>query len=179
MNREEFRDQLLAPVYQWTSLGRQSSKLMVAAGEVVSLRYRRLLWRSPHAETYDWAELAQMTKEKVIVPMECAAAMGSVLPVLTANFVVQTGGALLACARAAASVATSHGKEEMVEHAQTLCHALRAVVATCWQLGGCTAELASAGVVPLLRQVSENSHRLGRRQSNAASLNSARCVRKC
>ena len=43
MNREELRDQLMAPVLQWTALGRQSSELMTGSLAVIHQRSNRLL----------------------------------------------------------------------------------------------------------------------------------------
>lgn len=160
MKREELRDDLLVPVYRWTSLGRQSNKLMVAAGEVIHLRYRRLLWTDARSDVFDWTEVAQMTKEKVVVPMESAVAMSRALTAQTAAFVAQTGGALLACASAATSLVRSDSRQEVAEHTRSLSRALSAIGVTLWQSSGCLAEVASAGLAPLLRQVNENVERL-------------------
>ena len=162
VNREALRDRLLTPVYQWTRLGRQSSKLMVAASEVVGMRYRRVLRSNPQTETY-WAEVAQMNIEKVSVPIECAAAMASALPVQTARFAAQTGGALLACMRAASALAASRSAEEMAEQTKGCAQALSDLIASSWQISGFPAEIASAGVAPLLRQVTANVERLNKR----------------
>ncbi|HNI00353.1 MAG TPA: hypothetical protein PK958_15465 [Rhodocyclaceae bacterium] len=162
LNREQLRDRLLAPVYQWTRLGRQSSKLMVAASDVVSLRYRRLLRSNPVAAAY-WAEVAQMNLEKVSVPIECAAAMASTLPVQTARFAAQTGEALLGCVRAASALVGTRSHEEIIVQTLGLVDAVGDLVTSFWQLAAYPAEVASAGVAPLLRQVDENRDRLNKR----------------
>ena len=63
MNREEVRDQLLAPVLQWTRLGRQFNQGMLASMEVITQRSYGLLRGHTSGDGHDWEEMALMTRD--------------------------------------------------------------------------------------------------------------------
>ncbi|MEF8748886.1 MAG: hypothetical protein V5B31_13875 [Candidatus Accumulibacter propinquus] len=160
MNREELRDQLMAPVLQWTALGRQSSELMTGSLAVIHQRSNRLLRGATLREAHDWAEMGAMTHEKVTVPLESAVAMATALQNEAQQFVTQTTEASLAVAGSAMALFGSRSADEFGARQLALGQAL-ANVALCWyQLYGRAAAVAEQGMRPILRQVRDNAQRL-------------------
>jgi hypothetical protein len=150
MNREELRDQLLAPVFQWTRLGRQTNRLMTGSSAVISYRTRRLLRAGAFSRQADWDEVARMTREKVEIPLQAAtamAAMVAMLPVVK-QFWTHTGQSMLACSSDSMSLLGSRGPEEFRERQADLCATLINASVGWFRVFGSLAEVASQGVAP-------------------------------
>lgn len=161
MNREEVRDQLLAPVLQWTRLGRQFNQGMLASMEVITQRSYGLLRGHTSADGHDWEEMALMTREKVAVPLEGLAAMMTTLPGEVARFWTRTGEAMAACAGSAMSLAASRSAEDLRARRTQFGEALVGSALAWYQLFGSAATLTDAALTPLIRQVRDNAERLG------------------
>lgn len=156
MNREEVRDQLLAPVLQWIRVGRQSSRLLVGSMEVVGERSQQLLRGATLRQRHDWQEMGVMTREKVAVPLEAAVAMASAMQSEAQDFVAEAGEKAIA-------LAGSRSGEDFSARQAAFGEALLAS-ALCWyQLWGRAAEVVEQGMRPILRQVEDNAGRLGTR----------------
>lgn len=160
MNREELRDQLLSPVLQWIRLGRQSSELMVRSMEVISERSNGLVRGVTLRDSHDWAEMGLMTREKVTVPLESAAAMTSALQSQAQRFLTQISEATLAVVSSTMTLASSRSSEDFSARQTALCSSLLGVALSWYQLSGRAAEVAEQGLRPILRQVRDNSRRL-------------------
>jgi len=164
MNREELRDQLLWPVLQWIRLGRQTSELMTRSLEVIGERSNSLLRGATLREPHDWAEMGLMTSEKVTISLEALAAMTSALQSEMQRFLTQTSEATLAVASSALTLATSsRGAEDFSARQAALRTSLLSVAMSWYQLSGRAAEVAEQSLRPILRQVQDNSQRLGGR----------------
>ncbi|WP_291986831.1 hypothetical protein [Candidatus Accumulibacter sp. ACC007] len=163
MNREELRDQLLAPVLQWTRLGRQTSRLMTASTAVISYRSRRLLRAGALTRRADWAEAALMTREKVEVPLESATAMAAAMLPAMQQFWTHAGQSMLACTSDSLSLVCSRNSEQFRERQAELGTTLINVTVGWFRLLGSVADVASQGVAPVLRQVQANAARLEKR----------------
>ena len=161
MNREEVRDPVLAPVLQWTRLGRQFNQGMLASMEVITQRSYGLLRGHTSGDGHDWEEMALMTREKVAVPLEGLAAMASALPGEVASFWTRTGEAMAACAGSAMSLAASRSVEDLRERQADLGEALVGSALAWYALFGSAATLTDAALAPLIRQVKDNAERLG------------------
>ncbi len=157
MNREEVRDQMLAPVLQWVRVGRQTSRLMVGSMEVVGQRSHRLLRGAMLRERHDWSEMGAMTREKVAVPLESAAAVASAMQSEAQQFLTRSSEALLA-------VAGSRSADEFMTRQAAFGEALLGAALNWYQLWGRTAAVVEQGLRPILRQVEDNAERLGERQ---------------
>jgi len=163
MNREELRDQLLAPVLQWTRLGRQTSRLMTASAAVISYRSRRLLRAGALSRQADWAEVAQMAREKVEVPLESATAMAAAMLPAMYQFWTHAGQSMLACTNDSVALASSRDSEDFRERQAELRTTLINASVGWFRIFGTVAEVASRGMTPLLRQVQANAERLEKR----------------
>ena len=163
MTREELRDQLFAPVLQWTRLGRQSSRLMTASTAVLSYRSRRLLRAGAISRQADWDEVALMTREKVEVPIEAATAMAVAAVPAVRQFWTHAGLSMLACTSDTLSLAGSRSADDFRERRVALCTTLINASVGWFRLFGTVAEIAGQGVSPVLRQVEANAERLARR----------------
>ncbi|MBP6708685.1 MAG: hypothetical protein KA223_05955 [Candidatus Accumulibacter sp.] len=164
MNREEVRDQMLAPVLQWVRVGRQTSRLMVGSMEVVGQRSHRLLRGAMLRERHDWSEMGAMTREKVAVPLESAAAVASAMQSEAQQFLTRSSEALLAVAGSAAVLAGSRSADEFMTRQAAFGEALLGAALNWYQLWGRTAAVVEQGLRPILRQVEDNAERLGERQ---------------
>ena len=163
MNREEVRDELLAPVLQWIRVGRQSSRLLVGSMEVVGERSQQLLRGATLRQRHDWQEMGVMTREKVAVPLEAAVAMASAMQSEAQDFVAEAGEKAVALAGSVAALAGSRSGEDFSARQAAFGEALLAS-ALCWyQLWGRAAEVVEQGMRPILRQVEDNAGRLGTR----------------
>ncbi|MBL8396124.1 MAG: hypothetical protein JNK99_15495 [Candidatus Accumulibacter sp.] len=163
MNREEVRDQLLAPVLQWIRVGRQTNRLMIRSMEVIGQRSNRLLRGTTLREKHDWGEMGAMTREKVAVPLEAVVAMSSAMQSEAQQFLAEGSQATLAVVGSAADLAASRSTDEFRTRQAALGEAMLGV-ALCWyQLWGRTAEVVGQGLRPILRQVEDNANRLGTR----------------
>jgi hypothetical protein len=160
MKREQVRDQLLAPVLQWTRLGRQANKLMVGSMEVISYRSSRLFRGATLREQHDWPEMGLMAKEKIAVPIEAAVAMTSALQSETQQFVSEIGQATLTVAGSMMALATSRSTEEFGARQLALGEAMIGAALSWYQVFGRAAEVAEQGLRPILRQVTDNAERL-------------------
>ncbi|EXI82474.1 MAG: hypothetical protein AW10_00582 [Candidatus Accumulibacter appositus] len=163
MNREELREQLLAPVLQWTRLGRQTSRLMTASNAVISYRSRRLLRAGAISRQADWDEVALMTREKVEVPLEAASAVAVAMLPAAKQFWTHAGLSMLACSSDSMSLLGSRNAEEFRERQAELCATLINVGVGWWRAFGGLAEIGSQGMAPLLREVQANAERLAKR----------------
>jgi hypothetical protein len=163
MNREEVRDQLLAPVLQWIRVGRQSSRLLVGSMEVVGERSQQLLRGATLRQRHDWQEMGIMTREKAAVPLAAAVAMASAAQSEAQDFVAEAGEKAIALAGSMAALAGSRSGEDFSACQAAFGEALLAS-ALCWyQLWGRAAEVVEQGMRPVLRQVEDNAGRLGTR----------------
>ena len=160
MNREELRDQLLAPVLQWTRLGRQSSRLMTGSGAVISYRSRRLLRSSALSRQADWAELSLIAREKVELPLESAAVMAAAMVPAARHFWTHAGQSMLALTSDSMSLACSRNAEDFRQRQAALTTTLINASVGWFRLFGTTAEIAGLGLAPILRQVETNARRL-------------------
>ena len=160
MNREELRDQLLAPVLQWTRLGRQSSRLMTSSGAVISYRSRRLLRSSALSRQADWAELSLMAREKVELPLESATVMAAAMVPAAHQFWTHAGQSMLALTSDSMSLACSRNAEDFRQRQAALTTTLINASVGWFRLFGTTAEIAGLGLAPILRQVETNARRL-------------------
>ena len=163
MNREELRDQLLAPVLKWTRLGRQTNQLMTASSAVISYRSRRLMRALVRPRQADWTELTLMTREKMEVPLESAAVMVSVMAPAAQRCWTHAGQSMLACTSDTLSLAGSRSPAEFSERQAALSTTLINATVGWLQLWGTAAEIAGQGLTPVLRQVQSNAERLGKR----------------
>ena len=163
MNREELRDQLLAPVLQWTRLGRQSSRLMTGSGAVISYRSWRLLRTSPLSRQADWAELGLMASEKVEVPLESATVMAAAMLPAAQQLWTHAGQSMLALTSDSMALACSRSAEDFSQRQAALTATLINASVGWFRLFGSAAEIAGLGLAPVLRQVEANAQRLGTR----------------
>lgn len=163
MNREEVRDQLLAPVLQWTKLGRQINQAVLDSAEVVAQRSSGLLRGNKDGSGRDWKEVARMTREKVAVPLEGIGAMVKALPGETTRFWVRTGEVVAASASSVVSLAGSRSVEDLRTRGARFGETLVDSALVWYQLFGSAATLTAAAVSPLVRQVRDNAERLGQR----------------
>ena len=161
MNREEVRDQLLAPVLQWSRLGRQLNQGMLASVEVVTHRSYGLLRGHTAAEGHDWEEMALMSREKITVPLEGLAAMATLLPTEVAKFWMRTGEAMLACTGSAMSLAASRSADDFKARQAQFGEALVGSALAWYQVFAGAAKLTDAALSPIIRQVRDNAERLG------------------
>lgn len=160
MHRDELRDQLLSPVLKWIRLGRQSSELMVGSMEVIAQRSNGLLRGAMLRERHDWAEIGQMTHEKLTVPLQALASMTSSMQSEAQQFLTQASAATLAVAGSAMTLASSRSLEDFSARQTALCSSMLNFAMTWYQLSGRTAEVAEQGLRPILRQVKDNAQRL-------------------
>ncbi len=163
MNREELRDQLFAPVLQWTRLGRQVNALMIGSMEVIWLRSNGLLRSWPIPDEQQWAEVLAMTKEKIEVPIEALGATVVALHGETQQFLAQTRETSGALVSGALSLATGRGSGESETLPAALGDPLINLALGWYQLWGRAAEVTEQGLRPILRQVQDNASRLGQR----------------
>jgi hypothetical protein len=163
MNPEELRDQLLAPLLQWTRLGRQSSELMTGSLAVIWERSNDLRRGVMLQQQHDWNEMGLMTKEKVTVPIEAVVAMGQAMHAEALQFVPASGQAALAVAGSAAALASSRSGAAFCAGQAALYRSLLDSAIHWYQLWGRAATVAEAGLRPILRQVNGNAQRLGDR----------------
>lgn len=164
MDRNELRDQLMVPILQWTSLGRQLQALVSGSMEVIWERSHGLLRSLPTLFAGQGTELYLMSSEKVVVPVE---ALGTTLAALQSQmqqFLSQTAATTSALAGDAMTVGSSvlpapstpENQDELGEH-------LLALLLAWYQLSGRLAFVAEQGLQPLLRQVQDNAARLTKR----------------
>lgn len=162
MNREELRDQLLAPVLQCTRLGRQTNQLMVASNEVISQRSSRLLRAGPTTGQAVCAEVALMVQEKVEVPLESAIAMASAMIPAAQRFWTHAAESTLACGSDSVSLLGSRSADDFRARQGALATTLINATLGWFQLWGVAADVASQGLQPILRQVNANAARLAK-----------------
>ncbi|MEF8698143.1 MAG: hypothetical protein V5B32_10720 [Candidatus Accumulibacter sp. UW26] len=160
MHPEELRDRLLAPLLQWTRIGRQSSELMTGSLAVIWQRSNALRRGVMLQQQHDWKEMGLMTKEKVTVPIEALVAMGRALHAEALQFVPASGQAALAVAGSAAALASGTA---LRTGQAALYRSLLDAAINGYQLWGRAATVAEAGLQPILRQVNGNAQRLGER----------------
>ncbi|MCM8594984.1 hypothetical protein [Accumulibacter sp.] len=160
MNREELRDQLLAPVLAWTRLGRQTSALIVASMEVIGSRSSTLIRANTLRGSHDWPEMCTMTSEKLTVPLQAMLAMASAMQTETRQFLAEAGEAAAALASGAVGMTASGGAGEERGAPADLGHLLISSALVWYQLWGRAAEVLEQGLQPILRQVQSNADRL-------------------
>lgn len=163
MNREELRDHLLAPVLQWTQLGRQTSVLMTASGAVINARGRHLLRAGVFGHPADADEIARMAREKIDVPLESATAMAAAMVPAVSQFWTHAGVSMLAWVTDSVSLATSRTPEEFCERQEALRQTMINAGVGWFRVLGTAAEVVGQGVAPVLRQVQDNAARLDKR----------------
>jgi hypothetical protein len=160
MNREQVRDQLLAPVLKWTRLGRQTSRLMVASMAVISHRRRRLMRAGQISGASEWTELALMTHEKIQTPLESAVAMTAAIQTEAQQFLTQGGTTALTVVGGAMALASSRNADEFRARQVALGEALIGAAVSWFQLYGSVAEIAAQSLQPVIRRVEANEERL-------------------
>lgn len=163
MDREQLRDQLLAPVLQWTRLGRKSNALMLRSLEMIGECSATLLRSATLRERPDWSELAAMTREKATVPLESAVAMGWALQSEMQQFLTENSEASVAVAGCAVRLATGGSGEDSGRQQAALGDALLNLAIPWYQLSGRVAEILEQGLQPMLRDALGNSEGLARR----------------
>ena len=158
MDREELRDQLLAPVLQWIRLGREVNALMLRSLEAVGECSTTLLRERP-----DWSALGAMNWGKATIPLESAVAMGWALQSEMQHFLSESSEAGVALAGNAIRLATSSSVEDFRKRQAALGDALLKMAMPWYQLSGRAAEVLEQGLQPMLRAEGGNADRPGRR----------------
>ena len=162
MDREELRDQLLAPVLQWIRLGRQGNALMLRSLEVVGQCSTSLLRSATLRERPDWSELGAMLREKGTVSLESAVAMGWALQGEMQQFLTESSEASVAVAGSAVRLATGGSGEDFATRRAALGDALLNLAIPWYQLSGRAAEVLAQGLQPMLREARVDSKEIGR-----------------
>ena len=163
MDREELRDQLLAPVLQWIRLGREVNALMLRSLEAVGECSTTLLRSATLRERPDWSALGAMNWGKATIPLESAVAMGWALQSEMQHFLSESSEAGVALAGNAIRLATIGSVEDFRKRQAPLGDALLKMAMPWYQLSGRAAEVLEQGLQPMLRAEGGNAGRPGRR----------------
>lgn len=163
MDREELRDQLLAPVLQWIRLGRESNALMLRSLELVGECSTTLLRSATLREHPNWSALGAMTRGQATVPMESAVAMGWALQNEMQQFLTESSEASVAVAGSTIRLATGGGGEDFARRQAALGDALLNLAIPWYQLSGRAAEVLAQGLQPMLRETRGSSEEIDRR----------------
>lgn len=165
MTRNELRDQLMAPVLQWISLGRQLQALTSGSIDVIWQRSDGLRHSLPLLSTQQWAELVIMSGEKVVVPIEALgttfAALQSEMQQFLSQTVTTTSELVSETLAAAHHLAGQKGLSD--ERQPSPVEPLLRLVLHWYQLSGRLASVGERGIQPLLKQVRDNAERLEKR----------------